>query len=80
VGAKDLYWQKVEGKWRMQMCALGQGMVDWPDVLGQVAAAAFTGPISLHIEYKPSDVREAIARDFTALKKLAETADSKEQS
>ena len=55
-------------------------MVDWPDVLGQVAAAAFTGPISLHIEYKPSDVREAIARDFTALKKLAETADSKEQS
>jgi hypothetical protein len=31
-------------------------------------------------EYKPSDVREAIARAFTALKKLAETADSKEQS
>ena len=55
-------------------------MVDWPSAFGQLAAAEFTGSISRHIEYKPPDARATIARDFTVLKTLAETAYSKEQS
>jgi hypothetical protein len=54
-------------------------MVDWPGAFGQLSAAEFTGS-SLHIEYKPPDVRATVAREFTVLKKPAETAYSKEKS
>jgi sugar phosphate isomerase/epimerase len=48
--------------------------VDWPKVFSMLAAAKFTGPISLHCEYNPPDTLEAIARDFAFLKKLVNAA------
>jgi sugar phosphate isomerase/epimerase len=74
LAVKDFYWEKTAGKWTMRMCPLGQGMVDWPKVFSTLAAAKFTGPVSLHCEYKPDDILTAIAADFAFLKKQVEGA------
>lgn len=64
VALKDFYWEKQNGRWRMKMCPLGQGMVDWPKFFKMLAVAKFSGPISLHVEYDPPDELAAIAKDF----------------
>jgi sugar phosphate isomerase/epimerase len=69
VAVKDFYWEKRDSRWRMRMCPLGEGMVDWPRFFGMLAAARFSGPISLHVEYEPPDERAAIARDFEFLRR-----------
>lgn len=69
VAVKDFYWERREGRWRMRMCPLGEGMVDWPEFFGLLAAARFSGPVSLHVEYDPPDERGAIARDFEFLRR-----------
>ncbi len=74
VALKDFYWEKTGGKWKMTMCPIGQGMVDWPKFFEMLAAARFTGPISLHIEYNPPDEPSAIVRDFAFVKKQVEAA------
>jgi L-ribulose-5-phosphate 3-epimerase len=74
LAVKDFYWEKSGGKWKMRMCPLGQGMVDWPKVFSMLAAAKFTGPISLHCEYNPEDLLGAISADHTYLKKQVEAA------
>lgn len=65
VAVKDFYWERSADKWRMRMCPLGQGMVDWPRFFGQLAAARFSGPVSLHLEYEARDELDAIARDLS---------------
>ena len=75
VAVKDFYWTKDKsGKWRVQNCPLGQGMVDWPQFFALLAKARFAGPISMHVEYDPPDELSAIARDFEFLKKLVAAA------
>ena len=69
VALKDFYWAKVNGKWTMKMCPMGEGMVDWPKVFSMLAGARFTGPISLHVEYDPPDELSAITRDLAFVKK-----------
>jgi sugar phosphate isomerase/epimerase len=64
VALKDFYVEKAGGKWRLQWCPLGQGMVDWDRFLPLLAASRFSGPVSLHIEYKPKDLPAAIAADL----------------
>lgn len=71
---KDFYWTKVDGKWKMTMCPMGQGMVDWQGVFSMLAAARFTGPLSLHLEYNPQDELRAIARDLEFVKKQVAAA------
>lgn len=71
---KDFYWEKRGGKWKMVMCPLGEGMVDWPKFFSILAAARFTGPISLHMEYEPPDETAAIARDFAFLRNQVDAA------
>jgi sugar phosphate isomerase/epimerase len=68
VALKDFYWNKVNGRWRTQMCPLGEGMVDWPRFFKMLAESKFTGPLSLHVEYDPPDEMAAIARDLEFLK------------
>lgn len=77
IACKDFFWEKVGGKWQATMCPLGQGMVDYPKFFQKLAAANFTGPISLHAEYKVEGATasarhektlEAIARDYAYLK------------
>jgi len=69
VAVKDFYWAKTGGQWTMQMCPMGEGMVNWSEVFRQLAAARFSGPVSLHMEYEPKDALTAIARDLVFVKK-----------
>jgi L-ribulose-5-phosphate 3-epimerase len=72
---KDFYWKKGgTGAWTVNWCPLGEGMVDWSAVFRTFAAARFTGPLSLHIEYNPADELAAIAKDFEFLKKAVAAA------
>jgi sugar phosphate isomerase/epimerase len=73
VALKDFFWEKVSGKWSMRMCPIGEGMVNWPQVFALLAAAHFTGPLSLHVEYEPADLA-AIARDLAFVKKQVAAA------
>ena len=74
VAIKDFSWEKHAGKWTMQMCPLGQGMVDWPKFFSVLAGSGFSGPISLHVEYEPSEMIGAITRDFAFLRKQVDQA------
>jgi L-ribulose-5-phosphate 3-epimerase len=74
VAVKDFYWVKKDGRWSVNWCPLGEGMVDWPKFFRALAAARYTGPISLHFEYPGGEERDAIARDFGVLKKLLDAA------
>ncbi len=69
VALKDFYWEKAGRQWRMRMCPLGEGMVDWPRFFALLFEARFTGPISLHVEYDPPDELDAIARDLAFIRK-----------
>ena len=48
----------------MQKCPLGEGMVDWQKFFSIAAAARFTGPISIHMEYAPQDALGSMAKDL----------------
>src|SRR5712692_2542438 len=74
VDIKDFRWEKRDGKWKMTMCPLGEGMVNWPKFFSILAAARFSGPISLHMEYEAADERAAIARNFAFLRKQVDAA------
>src|SRR5215467_1687495 len=73
VAIKDFIWEKQAGKWKMQMCPLGQGMVQWTEFFTMLAAAGFHGPVSMHAEYEPAD-EAALARDFAFLRKQVDSA------
>jgi sugar phosphate isomerase/epimerase len=68
VAVKDFYWEKQKGRWRMQMCPLGEGMVDWGTFFKLLAGTGYAGPISLHVEYEPSDELTAMAKDLEFLR------------
>ena len=69
VAIKDFYWEKnAKGIWRERVCPLGEGMVDWKYFFGALAKSAFSGPISLHIEYDPADVSAAATKDLSFLR------------
>lgn len=77
VACKDFVWERRDGQWKVAMCPLGEGMVDYPRFFQALAATDFAGPISLHVEYKieaPTEAQRreremaAIERDFKYLK------------
>lgn len=52
VAVKDFLWKKNEkGMWVPGWCALGQGMVNFPQFFKMLKAAGFAGPLQLHMEY-----------------------------
>lgn len=73
LAAKDFYWdRRADGRWQIVDCPLGEGMVNWPAFLAEVARTPFDGPISVHVEYDPGGrtpvekqerMMEAAARD-----------------
>ena len=69
VTARDCYWSKDSGSWKLTECPLGEGMVDWPKFLGDLAKAKFAGPISLQVGYSPKDEFAAIRKDQQFLRK-----------
>lgn len=74
IALQDFYWQKAGAEWKMQMCPLGEGMVDWKKFFTMAAAASFTGPFSLHMEYKTVDEPGAMAKDLEFARKYVEQA------
>lgn len=75
VALKDFYWEKdSSGKWTVRWCPMGEGMVNWPVVFQSLAAARFTGPLTLHVEYEPADELAAIARDYAFIRKMVSAA------
>jgi sugar phosphate isomerase/epimerase len=74
LAVKDFYWEKRKGRWRMRICPLGQGWVNWPEVFSMLAKAGFTGPVSLHMEYEAPDQLAVTAKDFELLTKLVKDA------
>lgn len=73
---KDFSWVRTARGWEDLNCPLGEGMVDWKAVLGELAPG-FEGPISLHMEYevagatpaeRQQNILAATARDLAFLK------------
>jgi L-ribulose-5-phosphate 3-epimerase len=70
VALKDFYWEKVEGKWRVAWCPMGEGMVNWRPVFASFAKAGFAGPFTLHSEYKGGEEPAAMERDLKFVREL----------
>jgi L-ribulose-5-phosphate 3-epimerase len=74
VALQDFTWVKKGSEWKMQMCPLGEGMVDWTKFFRMLAEAQFTGPISVHLEYQPQDELGAMSRDVEFVRKQVQEA------
>ena len=74
VAFKDFYWEKVKGKWVGVACPLGEGMVNYTKVFALLAEAKFTGPFSIHQEYKPADRMTAARADLEFVRKRVQAA------
>jgi sugar phosphate isomerase/epimerase len=74
VTARDCYWSKEAGEWKLVECPLGEGMVDWPKFLAELARVRFAGPISLQVGYPMKDELAAIKKDLAFLKKQVAAA------
>jgi sugar phosphate isomerase/epimerase len=68
VAVQDFVWAKAGGSWKMQMCPMGEGMVDWDAFFRILAQSHFTGPISIHYEYKAKDDLAAMTKDLEFVK------------
>jgi L-ribulose-5-phosphate 3-epimerase len=74
VTARDCYFSKEGGAWKLVECPLGEGMVDWPGFFRTLATARFNGPISVQVGYQPKDLLGAIRKDLAFLKKQSAAA------
>lgn len=63
VAVKDFFWEKQGGEWTKVYAPLGEGMVNWKKFFTLLKAAKFTGPITVHQEYKSSEPHKALAKD-----------------
>jgi sugar phosphate isomerase/epimerase len=69
VSLQDFYWEKTASGWAVKKCPLGEGMVDWNKFFGYLAAAKFTGPISIAMEYAAKDEPGSMAKDLEFTRK-----------
>lgn len=74
VAVQDFTWVKSGGSWQMQMCPMGEGMVDWQAFFKILAAARYTAPISIHMEYQPKDEPAAMTKDLEFVRKQVSQA------
>ena len=68
ITARDCYFTREGGAWKLADCPLGEGMVDWPQFFAALARARFAGPISLQVGYGAKDSLPAIKKDLAFLK------------
>ena len=54
---------------RLEACPLGEGVVDWSRFFSILAEAKFTGPATLHFEYRASDELSAMQKDLDFARK-----------
>jgi hypothetical protein len=74
VALQDYTLAKDGSAWKMRMCPLGAGMVDWPAFFRILAQAKFTGPISIHQEYQTQDEPGAMSKDLDFVRKQIKQA------
>jgi L-ribulose-5-phosphate 3-epimerase len=74
VALQDFTWARTGNAWKMQMCPLGEGVVDWGAFFGLLAQARFTGPISIHLEYQAQDELSAMTKDLEFVRKQVQQA------
>jgi L-ribulose-5-phosphate 3-epimerase len=75
VALQDFTWAKAAGgAWKMQLCPLGEGVVDWQAFFRILAEARFTGPISVHQEYRAQDELGAMTKDLEFVRKQVKQA------
>ena len=75
VALQDFTWAKAGGgAWKMQMCPLGEGVVDWQAFFRILAEARFTGPVSVHQEYPAPDELAAMTKDLEFVRKQVKQA------
>ena len=68
IALKDFLWRKDASGWKPVWCAMGEGAVEWKPFFETIAKAKFQGPVSLHLEYKTSDMVNSIRQDFAFVK------------
>jgi L-ribulose-5-phosphate 3-epimerase len=64
VAVQDFTWAKNSTGSKMQMCPMGEGVVDWQAFFGILATAHYTGPLSIHQEYTAQDEIGAMNKDL----------------
>jgi len=69
VALQDCVWTKSGAAWRMEMCPLGEGMVDWARFFRILADAKFNGPMTVHYEYRAQDELSAMKKDLDFVRK-----------
>ena len=74
IALQDFTWKQEGAEKKMQLCPMGQGVVDWKKFFTLLAAAKFNGPVSLHMEYAADDEPGAMARDLEFTRKQVEQA------
>lgn len=74
VAVQDFIWVKSDKQWKMQMCPMGEGLVDWGRFFGILAQANFSGPLSIHMDYHPQDEPMAMTKDIEFVKKQIQAA------
>lgn len=74
VAVQDFTWVKSGKAWQMQMCPMGEGIVDWAAFFGILAQARFSGPLSIHMEYHPQDELMAMTKDLEFVRKQVQSA------
>ena len=62
--AKDFLWVRRDGKWRLENCPLGAGVVDFSQYFSTLDRQKLEAPFSLHLEY-PIGGAEHGARQLT---------------
>jgi len=55
---KDFRWAKINGKWKLENCPLGEGMVDFESYFKLAKQNDISATISLHFEYPLPHVSE----------------------
>lgn len=68
ISLQDFYWEKSGPAWSVRKCPLGEGMVDFGKLFDMAAAAKFTGPISIRMDYQAPDAFGAMTRDAEFVK------------
>lgn len=89
IALKDFLWSRdAKGRWRVEWCPIGKGMVHTLEYLKMAKAAGFSGPVQVHYEYDlggadkgatkitipKSEVLAAMKRDLDALRQLSAEA------
>jgi len=74
VALQDYILIKDGSAWKMQMCPLGEGMVDFPAFFRILAEARYTGPVSIHQEYRAQDELAAMNKDLEFVRKQVKMA------